>query len=116
MDKASVALVKLEYGELTAQIKNLNQNDWIKACEKLGIWIAQGGGKGSHVCGYKEVDCDRSDSTMLVITIQKYLTPNVQTDKLKQIIAYGKMSGKYSEKDVWVALKLMKTDSSKTSF
>ncbi len=108
MDAASVALVKLEYGHLTAQIKNLKQNDWVKACSKLGIWIAEGGGKGSHVCGYKEENCDRTDSKMLVITIQKHLTPNIQTDKLKQLIAYGKESGKYTEKDVWMALGLMK--------
>lgn len=37
MDEKSVALVKLERGHLTAQIKNLKQKDWIKACSKLGI-------------------------------------------------------------------------------
>jgi hypothetical protein len=108
MDKGSVALVKLEYGHLTQQIKNLNQRDWVKACEHLGIWIADGGGKGSHVCGYKEINCDRSDSTMLVITIQRHLTPNIQTDKLKQLVAYGKESGKYTERDVWQALGILK--------
>lgn len=107
MNGESVALVKLEKGHLTAQIKNLKQQDWLKACNKLGIWIAEGGGKGSHVCGYKEIDCDRSDSTMLVITIQKHLTPNIQTDKLKQLIAYGKESKKFTEDDVWKALKIL---------
>lgn len=108
MDTESVALVKLEYGHLTAQIKNLKQKDWVKACKKLNIWIAEGGGKGSHVCGYKKENCDRSDSTMLVITIQKHLTPNIQTDKLKQLVAYGRDTESYTEKDVWKALKILK--------
>jgi hypothetical protein len=108
MDAELVALVKLERSHLTAQIKNLKQNDWVKVCKKLNIWIAEGGGKGSHVCGYKEENCDRADSTFLVITIQKHLTPNIQTDKLKQLIAYGIESGKYTEDDVWRALGLIK--------
>jgi len=108
MDGESVALVKLEYGNLTPQIKNLKQKDWVRVCESLGIWIAPGGGKGSHVCGYSEVNCDRSNSKMLVITIQKHLTPNIQTDKLKQLVAFGRDSERYSEIDVWRALGLMK--------
>ena len=104
MDKETIASIKIERGHLTAQIKNLKQKDWEGACKKLGIWIAEGGGKGSHVCGYKEEGCDRSDNSMLVITIQKHLTPNIQTDKLKQLLAWGKESGAYTEDDVWKAL------------
>ena len=101
-------LVKLKHGKLTPRLKQLRQKDWIKACKKLGIWIPSGGGKGSHVCGYREEDCDRSNSEMLVITIQKHLTPNIQTDKFKQLVAYGKQTGSYTEEDVWKALKMMK--------
>jgi len=108
MDAELVSLIKLERGHLTAQIKNLKQKDWVKACKKLNIWIADGGGKGSHVCGYKEEDCNRANSDMLVITIQKHLTPNVQTDKFKQLVAYGKERDNYSEDDVWKALGVLK--------
>lgn len=108
MDAALVSLVRLERGELTQQIKNLKQKDWVNACKKLDLWVADGGGKGSHVAVYKEDGCDRSDHTNLVLTIQKHLTPNIQTDKLKQLVAYGKESDRYTEDDVWKSLKLLK--------
>jgi hypothetical protein len=108
MDAALVAMVKLQRGELTQQIKNLKQKDWLKACERLGLWVAEGGGKGSHVAVYCEVDCNRSNSNNLVLTVQKHLTPNIQTDKLKQLVAYGQHSGAYSEDDVWRALRILK--------
>lgn len=108
MDKISTASVRLEHGHLTATIKNLTQSDWVKACERLGLWVPDGAGKGSHRCAYKEENCDRTDSRMLVATIQKHMTPNIQTDKLKQIVAYGLQSKKYSEKEVWKALGKMK--------
>ncbi len=108
MDKNATASVKLKRGNLTASIKHLKQKDWVKLSEKLGLWVPDGGGKGSHKCVYKESDCDRSDHTNLIITIPKKLIPNVQTDKLKQLVAYGSLSGKFTEDDVWKALKLLK--------
>jgi hypothetical protein len=108
MDSALTALVKIERGDLTKQIKNLKQSDWQKACERLNLWVVIGSGRGSHIAVYKEVDCDRANRDNLVITIQKHLTPNIQTDKLKQLIAYGDISKKYTEDDVWRALKILK--------
>lgn len=108
MDNKLTALVKIERGELTKQIKNLKQDDWRKACEKLNLWVVTSGGRGSHIAVYKDIDCDRSNRENLVITIQKHLTPNVQTDKLKQLIAYGSLSQNYHEDDVWRALKILK--------
>lgn len=100
---------KVEYPEFFLQIKSLKQKDWIKACEKLDIWIAQGGGKGSHICGYNAVNCDRTNSTNLVITIQKNnLNPIIQIKLFKKLLTYGKQSGKYAEIDIWKALKIMK--------
>ncbi len=107
MDSSLVALVKLEHGELTQRIKGLKQKDWVKACERLGLWVAEGGGRGSHVAIYNEENCDRSNRDNLVLTVQKHLTPNIQTDKLKQLVAYGLESKKYTEIDVWKALKIM---------
>lgn len=108
MDSSLVALIKLQRGELTQQIKNLKQNDWVKACEKLGLWVAPGGGRGSHVAIYASSKSDRSDRSSLVLTVQKHLTPNIQTDKLKHLVAYGQASKQYTEDDVWRALKLLK--------
>lgn len=107
MDAALVALVKLERGELTQQIKNLKQNDWLRASERLGLWVALSGGRGSHAAVYVEEKCDRANRDNLVLTVQRHLTPNIQTDKLKQLVAYGHHSGKFSEDEVWKALKLL---------
>lgn len=107
MDSALVPLVDIKRKELTQQIKNLNQSDWVKACERLGLWIPRGGGRGSHVAVYGTENCDRGDRRNLVATIQKHLTPNIQTSKLKDLVLYGQLSGKYTEDDVWRALKIL---------
>ena len=108
MDKGSTATVKIENGHLTSRIKNLKQKDWVKACKKLSLWVPESGGKGSHRTAYIEENCDRTNSNNLVLTIQKKLIPNIQTDKLKQLIAYGKKSRKFTEDDVWAALGIKK--------
>lgn len=108
MDSSLVALVKLQRGELTQQIKNLKQNDLVKACGRLGLWVAPGGGRGSHVAIYSSENCDRSKRENLVLTVQKHLTPNIQTDKFKQLVAFGQESKLYTEDDVWKALKILK--------
>lgn len=94
----------LEYGELVARIKNYQQSDWVKACTRLSLYIPEGGGKGSHVAVYKEHNCDRSDSTMLLLTIPSHMYPNIQRDYVKKLVAWGKTSGRFTEQDIWTAL------------
>lgn len=89
--------------------KSLVQKEWIKACEKLNIWVPEGGGKGSHACGYSEINCDRADSNNLVITIQKNnLNPIIQIKLFKKLLAFGNRTGKFTEEDIWKALKIIK--------
>ena len=100
MDRELVAQVVLERGHLTAQLKNLKQKDWIKACEKLGLWVPRDSGRGSHCCAYVAEHCDRSNNANLVITIQKKLIPNVQPGNFKSLVAYGTYSQRYTEDEV----------------
>lgn len=108
MDKHSTSQVNIARGELLAAIKNLKQKDWVKAAKKLGLWVPDGGGKGSHKCAYVSENCNRSDSTNLVLAIPKKIIPQTQTDRLKQLVAYGQSSGQFNEDDVWRTLKLLK--------
>lgn len=100
--------LKIKRIDLLPRIKNLTQEDWIKASTKLNIWIAKGGGKGSHVAGYSSIDCPRTIDN-LVITIQKNnLHPAIHKDYLKKLIEFGINSNTYTEDDVWKALKILK--------
>jgi len=49
MDIPLVPMIKIVRGNLTQQIKNTTQKELVSACERLGLWVADGGGKGSHV-------------------------------------------------------------------
>ena len=95
---------KLELGELVNRIKNYQQSDWVKACRKLDLYMPDGGGKGSHVAVYKEHNCDRSDSTMLLVTIPSKMYAQIQRDYVKKLVAWVKASSRYTEDDVWKAL------------
>lgn len=108
MQFGSHSSIRLERGELVSQIKNLRQDDWIAACERLGLYTPIGAGKGSHRAVYKEMNCDVSDSKMLVTVIQKNPYPNIQRDHLKKIVAWGQASGRYDEDAVWRALGVLR--------
>lgn len=99
---------KIERPDLLPRVKNFKQSDWIKACKKLGIWIAPGGGKGSHVCGYRIENGERTISNLVITLQQNNLHPHIQYDYVKKLITYGRESGAYTENDVWRVLKILK--------
>src|ERR1035437_10742370 len=94
---------KIKRGELVSRIKNKNQSDWIKACEKLNIIISTEYGKGSHAVAYKD-NCPREDRRCCIATIPRDLHSEIQRDIFKKILTYGEESGKHNEDDIWVAL------------
>jgi len=94
--------------DLLPRVKNLKQSDWVKVCTKLGIWIAPGGGKGSHVCGYRFENCERTIHNLVITLQQNNLHPHIQYEYVKKLIAFGKESGQYTEDEVWRALKILK--------
>jgi len=95
--------------KLVPRLNSMKQKDWIKACEILGLWIAPGGGKGSHSCGYISEGCDRTNSDNLVITIQKNnLHPIIQKKLFQKLLIYGNSTGAYTEDDIWKSLKILK--------
>lgn len=96
--------VKLKYGSLGVKIKNLTQKDWVKVSKKLGLFVPDGGGNGSHVAVYKSKECPVYDSECLVVTIAKKLFPEIQRDMVKKLVLEGIQSGNYTEEDVWGAL------------
>lgn len=98
--------IHLEYGEKVNQIKNLNQKDWMKACEKLSLFVVPASGKGSHCAVFKSPDCPPQDSTCLVLTIPHKIYPNFQRDIVKKLVLYGIKSGTYTEKDLWEILNV----------
>jgi len=107
MDPILTSSVKIARKDLTPRLNGKKQKDWILACETLGIWVPEGSGKGSHRCGYTEINCDRADNRTLVVTIQQHMYPVAQVQKIKQLIAYGIKSGKYNEDDVWRAFGII---------
>lgn len=107
MDPRLASSIKIQRKDLVPQLNRKRQQDWVVACERLGIWVPVGSGKGSHICGYREPNCDRANNSMLVVTIQKKMYPVAQVQKIKQLVAYGLSSGKYNEEDVWKAFELI---------
>jgi hypothetical protein len=98
--------IKLIYGEKVNQVKNLDQEDWIKICNKLGLYVSVSNGKGSHCAVYKSNVCPVSDSSCLILTIPRNIYPNFQRDLIKKIVFYGLQSGLYTEDDFWKVLKI----------
>lgn len=97
--------VNLEYGHLVDRIKGYDQKDWMKACERLGLCVRPEAGRGSHCAVYSnEVWPPESDA--VVVTLASNYYPQIQRATLKKIIGYGVLSGRYTEKDVWDALKV----------
>jgi hypothetical protein len=96
--------VKLAEGKLVDSIKNYNQQDWMKACERLGLYVAPALGKGSHCAVYKDNVCPPENSQGCVVLLPRNMYPNFQRDLVKKVVLYGIQSGKYNEKDVWKAL------------
>ncbi len=98
--------IKLIYGEKVNQVKNLDQDDWIKICRKLNLFVSISNGKGSHCAVYKSDVCLVSDSSCLILTIPRNIYPNFQRDLIKKIVFYGLQSGLYTEEDFWKILKI----------
>jgi hypothetical protein len=98
--------VRIQRGKLVDALKNYTQSDWVKACERLGLFVPPEGGKGSHRSAYKSSDCPMADSTCLVSTFVQKMYPEIQRDVFKNVLFYGQASGKYDEDDVWRALKV----------
>ena len=96
--------IKLTDGKLVDSIKNYNQQDWIAACRKLGLYVVPALGKGSHCAVYKDNVCPPEDSQCCVVTLPRNIYPNFQRDLVKKVLLYGIQSGKYTEKDIWKAL------------
>jgi hypothetical protein len=100
--------VKLNDGHLVDQIKNLGQKDWVEACRKLGLYIPDGYGKGSHCAVYKDNVCPPEDRSCCVVTLPRNIYPNFQRDLIKKVLLYGIQSGKYNEDDLWIAIGVKK--------
>lgn len=98
--------VKLNKGHLVNQVKNLTQEEWIKVCTKLGLYVPEGAGKGSHCAVYKDNACSHEDISCCVVTLPRNIYPNFQRDLIKKILFYGVNSGKYDEDNLWKALKV----------
>lgn len=96
--------VRLANGELVDRIKNLTQKEWMRVCEKLGLYVRPTFGKGSHCVVYKDNVCPPEDSSCCVVTLPYNIYPNFQRDLVKKVLFYGQQSGKYTEADVWAAL------------
>lgn len=98
--------IKLKRGHLVNQVKNLTQEEWIRACVKLGLCVPEGAGKGSHCAVYKDNVCPHEESSCCVVTLPRNIYPNFQRDLIKKLLFYGISSGKYGEDDLWKILKV----------
>jgi hypothetical protein len=96
--------VKLKKGHLVNQVKNLSQSDWVMACRKLGLYVPEGYGKGSHCAVYKNESCPPEDSSCCIVTLPRKIYPNFQRDLIKKIVYYGIQSGAYTEDKFWEVL------------
>lgn len=105
-DRDKYKQVKIERGELIVRIKNTSQSDWIKVCDKLDIIVSTEYGRGSHAVAYKD-NCPPERSECCIATIHTNLHPEIQRDMFKKFLSYGLESGKYTEDDIWKALKVL---------
>ncbi|OGE81624.1 MAG: hypothetical protein A2826_01800 [Candidatus Doudnabacteria bacterium RIFCSPHIGHO2_01_FULL_43_23] len=71
---------------------SIKQNDWIKACKKLGLEVSTSSGKGSH-CLVKHPRDGRK------YTIQKELHKILNQKVFKKLESWG-----FSESQIWQAL------------
>lgn len=98
--------VKLERGQLVDRIKNLSQKEWMRACERLGLCVRPEAGKGGHCAVYKDEVWPPESPASCITTLPNSLYPNIQRNLVKKVVGYGRSSGKYTEDDVWTALKI----------
>ena len=99
-------LTKIERGELVDRIKNKNQKDWIKVCEKLGIIVRLDYGRGDHAVAYKN-DCPPEDRKCVIATLTRNMHAGIQRDTFKKILNHGQKTGLFGEDDIWKALGVM---------
>ena len=98
--------VRLKKGHLVNQVKNLSQQDWITVCRKLGLFVLNDYGKGSHCAVYKSEKCPPEDSSCCVVTLPRNIYPNFQRDLIKTILYHGIQTGAFSEDDLWKVLNV----------
>ena len=99
--------VKLVRGHLVNQIKNLDQKGWMKACQKLGLYVAPDSGRGSHCAIYESNVCPPENSDCCVVTLPRNIYPNFQRDLLKKVVYFGIKTSRYDEDAVWKALGII---------
>jgi hypothetical protein len=98
--------VKLKNGHLVDQVKNLNQTEWVTVCRKLGLFVPDGYGKGSHCAVYKNELCPPEVSSCCVVTLPQNIYPNFQRDLIKKLLFYGIQTGTFTEDDLWKVLRV----------
>ena len=74
-------------------LADVTQNDWIRACRKLGLEVDTRHGKGSHVLVKHPRDGRK-------YTIQRDLHRVINLKILKKLVEWG-----FSEKDVFEAIQ-----------
>lgn len=105
MSYTSSSDVKLDNNKYV-QLKGLTQNDWINACERLGLCVSKSSGKGSHCAVYKNNKCDPALADCLVITVPRNLYPEIQKKMLKQLIYHVVNDKLATEEEIWKAFKI----------
>ena len=74
-------------------LSDLQQRDWIRACQKLGLIVETSHGKGSHLL-VKHPNDDRK------YTIQVHLHRLINQKIFKQLIQWG-----FDEEKIWEAIQ-----------
>lgn len=93
---------KIDRGDLIARIKSYKTKDWMKALNKLGVFVSTEYGRGHHAVAYKD-NCPPTDRSCAIATLGD-LHQEIQRDIFKKVLTYGLESGKYDEDDIWEAL------------
>jgi hypothetical protein len=93
--------VRLQRGELIDRIKNATSDDWARVCRRIGLYVREDFGRGSHAVVYLNDTCLPSERECLVLTIPTRLYPEIQRDNFKKVLYRGVLSGTFSEDDMW---------------
>lgn len=85
---------------LWQQLDNVRQKDWIKAGERLELFVSYKMGKGSHAVIRDPNNPNLNDINGLITTVQKKLYKEANQTIFKHLMTFG-----IEEDNIWKALK-----------
>lgn len=98
-----MAHTEIKRKELWAKLNNIDQTDWIKATQKLGLNVIKCNRGTSHTHSVRNPKVkDIDDVRGLIVVLQKNLYKQANRAIFNRLLDFGLL-----EDDVWKALKML---------